>query len=158
MDWVRFNCEHLYAYFQASSSDVSLLLVSVSESSNSALQVLLQGENRLQLRLCKKPFFPKPFLLSCGWHGQERKEDNREEPRRPGGPGKGQASVHLQAACRETPLRDRTSPMARLCNEQTQQLRVSLNCRLTQHVQVESVLSQLHRVSGGNNDGGQSSE
>lgn len=63
--WVRFNGEHLCAYFQASSSDVSLLLVSVSESSNSALHVLLQGENRLEVRLCKKPFFPKPFLLSC---------------------------------------------------------------------------------------------
>ena len=63
--WVGFNREHLYAYFQALSSDVSLLLVSVAESSNSALQVLLLGENRLELRLCKKPFFPKPFLLSC---------------------------------------------------------------------------------------------
>ena len=55
----------LYAYFQASSSDVSQLLVCVSESSNSALQVLLQGENRLELWFCKKPFFPKSFLLSC---------------------------------------------------------------------------------------------
>ena len=45
----------------------------MSESSNSALQVLLQGEKRLELRLCKKPFFPKPFLLSCGWHGKKRK-------------------------------------------------------------------------------------
>ena len=63
--WVRFNCEPLYACFQASSSDVSLLLVSIAESSNYVLQVLLLGEIRLELRLCKKPFFPKPFLLSC---------------------------------------------------------------------------------------------
>ena len=74
--WVRFHCGHLYAYLQALSSDVSLLLVSVSESSNSALQALFQGENRLELRLCKKPFFPKPFLLSCGWHGKKRKRQS----------------------------------------------------------------------------------
>ena len=40
-------------------------LSALSESSNSALQVLLQGENRLELWLCKKPFFPEVFLLSC---------------------------------------------------------------------------------------------
>lgn len=59
------SCEHFYFYFQASSSDVSLLLVSVSESSHSAMQVLLHGENRLELRPCKKPFFTNPFLRSC---------------------------------------------------------------------------------------------
>lgn len=58
------NGEHLYFYFQASSSDVSLLLVSVSESSPSAFTVLLHGENRLELRLSNKPFFPNPFLRS----------------------------------------------------------------------------------------------
>ena len=45
----------------------------MAKSSNSALQVLLVGENRLELQLCKKPFFPKPFLLSCSvfmWNSQ----------------------------------------------------------------------------------------
>lgn len=71
--WVGLYCVFFFvcAYFQASSSEVSLLLVSVSDSSKSVLKVLLQWENSWLLpRPWRNPFFLKPFLLS--W----RKENN----------------------------------------------------------------------------------
>ena len=44
---------------------VSLSCLFTYLSPHMAVQVLLRGENRLEVQLCKKPFLPHPFLRNC---------------------------------------------------------------------------------------------